>query len=125
MPLNPNSLSLVEPYKQGPESFIDGGPARSKTMADPIFDAARLMYGRTKAKFLDCDWVATDKALYYVAYNASQTYRWDWTEIKSMTPSGRGMTRRIDIEFDSGLKIDLRTGRLGTAAILSIFARLS
>jgi hypothetical protein len=122
---NELTIPLVQPHVLPGEIVLDKGPAHSIGLADQIWEDTERKFGpgfMGRRKLLHADWVATTKALYFVAFNAQQVYRWDWNVIKSITPKkGRFGRGKADIEFESWPTIDLHSSGLGIEALARIY----
>jgi hypothetical protein len=118
-------MPLVQPHLLPGEIVLDMGPAHSIGLADQIWEIAERRFGSGfmgRGKLIRSDWVATTRALFFVAFNAQQVYRWEWNVITSVTPKkgwfGRG---KADIEFESSPAIDLHSSGLGVEALAKIY----
>lgn len=96
--------------------------------------AARQYAKRTggSMRFLEADWVATSKTLYYISPRPGAVYRWGWEEIESITPGKRGLFtpnqfERLVVRTRSPRQtsFDLRLRRTASMNLVAIYAALT
>ena len=68
------------------ESFIAGGPAHEKSLAEHLASHA----SQAGLRAFESDWLATAEAFYYVTPIVGSVYRWDWDLTGTITRVRRG-----------------------------------
>ena len=102
------------------EKIFDSGPVKSKYMAPLIWDAATAL-GRRKARssrMLNADWVASDRALYYVAFDAGLSWQWPWPIITDIVVNKQGKTKSKLTLYIPGHAIDLHLGTIASVSLM-------
>jgi|GEM_PF-4251025 hypothetical protein len=118
------SVVVSENYPE--EEAEAGGPARCKEIDKEALTFYERQGGRPSMNLglLEADWVATDKALYYVNYRVNFLRRIQWDSITSVKVSSNfGASRKLTIVSRGGKSQKWGVGRLASEDLLASYNR--
>lgn len=131
MPMNNITWSMVSRLNPN-ETILDGGPAKSSTLDRRSFDVLESQLGGVAgvrrfsqstsagAMLMEADWVVTDRALYYVNFNAGILYHWAWHDIERLVETGSSVfMRRLTVNVASG-NVEISVPKVAAKSLLGL-----
>ena len=139
MPVNPLTAKILAKDRPD-ETVLDGGPAKSKAQDRGYFEQMEKLLGGVAGvrkfaqtrpggfgQFLEADWVATDKHLYYVHFNAAATRATEWRYITRAEIVKKGLmgTATVRVHYEEGDFDDYSMSSRAAASLVQIASERS
>ena len=122
MPVNRKSIDWIE-SQVNDQRVLDGGPAKCEVLDRHCLGMLTDSAARPDAAIVDAEWVATDRALHYVHFNAGHGHSWSWSEVQGADLARRRLGfAKVLLRLHDDVSLQLSMGSQASKSLLTIVA---